>query len=300
MDFTKKGIKLSITLTPKQSESGGFVQPVFESAGADTVTLTGYRSSVTITKPGFPSQGGAQARLYGLSLSLMNKLSSLGRTPLKRNFNLISIAAGEPGAESTVFVGNMTEAYADLAGLPGGVFQIFSFAAAFGAVQSIPPTSYRGTVDVAVVMRGLASQMGLNFVNNGVSVMLSNPYYAGSALVQVKQAAEEARIECDCDNGILAIWPRDGSRSSAEAAVISPGQGLVGYPYSSGRGLMGLKCVFNPKVSYGSLVRVESSITPACGQWKVVNLTHEIESETPGGQWFTTLTLAPPFSQRVS
>jgi hypothetical protein len=299
MDFTKKAIKLSITLKPKQLESGSFVQPVFDDLGSDTVTLSGYRTSVTITKPGFPSQGGAQARVYGLSLSLMNELSSLGRTPIKRNFNLISIAAGDSGAESTVFVGNMTEAYTDLGGVPEGVFQIFSFAAAFGAVQSIPPTSFRGTVGVDTVMRGLANKMGLSFVNYGVSVMFSNPYYAGSALVQVKQAAEDARIECDCDNGVLAIWPRNGSRTDAPA-LISPGQGLVGYPYSSGRGLMGLKCVFNPKVKYGSLVRVESSITPACGLWKVVNLTHDIESETPGGQWFTTLTLAPPFSQRVS
>lgn len=301
MAFTSKSIKVSIILTPKITETGGFVQPVFDDVGNDTVTLDGYRTAVQITKPGFPSQGSAQVRVYGLSLSLMNKLSTLGRTPMKRGFNLIRISAGDQGAEQLIFVGNMTQAYTDLGGMPDAVYQIFAFSTGFAAVQLIPPTSFKGAVDIDTVMRGLASQMGYSYVNEGVSgVVLRNPYYAGSALTQVKAVADEAHVDCYCDNGVLAIWPRDGSRSSISVPVISPEQGMVGYPYSSGQGLMGVKSAFLPTVTYGSLVQVQSSIAPACGRWKVVNLTHDIESEMPGGQWCTTLTLAPPFSKRIS
>jgi hypothetical protein len=299
MTFTRKIIEVAITLSPKQNPDGTFSQPSFDDARSDTVTLTGYRCAVNITKPGFPSQGKAQVRIHGMTLDLMNKLSLLGRTPISRGFNLIRISAGDDNSPpKLIFSGNMNEAYTDLGGVPEGVFQIFAFSAGFAAVQSIPATSYKGSVDVATIMAGLADQMHMKFENNGVSVQISNPNYPGSALTQAKAAAATANIECTCDQGILAIWPRNGARAGA-IPVISPNSGLIGYPYSSGEGLMGLRTAFDARINYGQIVEVNSTIRPACGQWKVVGLTHDIEAEMPGGQWFTTLTLAPPFSKRI-
>ena len=39
------------------------------------------------------------------------------------------------------------------------------------------------------------------------------------------------------------------------------------------------------------MVNVQSSLQPACGDWYCNYLTHNIESLTPGGAWFTDLSL---------
>jgi hypothetical protein len=36
-------------------------------------------------------------------------------------------------------------------------------------------------------------------------------------------------------------------------------------------------------------MQITSSITPACGTWTVLKVEHDLEAETPGGKWFTTL-----------
>jgi hypothetical protein len=44
---------------------------------------------------------------------------------------------------------------------------------------------------------------------------------------------------------------------------------------------------FNPQIKQGSLIQIDSIITPASGQWGVLSTQHHIEAETPGGAWLT-------------
>lgn len=296
MAYTQKRIEVTFTLSPNQDATGAIsTQPTFEGSDKNSVTLTGYRVSASIVKAGgIASQGQLQLRVYGMSLALMNQLSTLGKTPIYVGKNIISVSAGDETGVSLVFQGTISQGITDLSGAPESCFSVSAFSLLYQAVQTIPATSFQGSVDAALILQGLATQMGLSFENNGVSVILNNPYFYGSALSQVRDCIQAAGIEWNQgDNGILAIWPQGGSRGGA-IPLISPATGLIGYPYPSGNGLLGLRCEFNPQINFGAKIQVESSIKPAVGIWQICSLVHDIESETPGGAWFTSLVGTPP------
>jgi hypothetical protein len=153
----------------------------FGNSGFDTVTIDGLRASARIIKAGGPSMGTAEADLFGMTKSQMNKLSTLGMVATLQRRNVITINAGDAEAGmSTVFRGTITGAWADFTGAPDVVFHVDEHIGGIEAMVPIAPTSFKGGADVATIMAGLATQMGLNFENNGVSVQLSNPYLSGT------------------------------------------------------------------------------------------------------------------------
>src|SRR6185295_1510125 len=219
MSFAKKRIDVTFTLAPIKDEAGNKIisQPTFAGGSSNSVTLSGYRVSASIVKAGgIASQGQLQLRIYGMSLDLMNQLSTLGKTPIYvagPQRNLISVSAGDDSGTGLVFQGTISQAYTDLGGAPDAMFTVDAFSLLYQAVQAIPPTSFKGATDAAIILQGLATQMGLSFENNGVSVMLQNPYFHGSALSQAQDCIRAAGIEWNQgDNGILAIWPKGGAR----------------------------------------------------------------------------------------
>lgn len=296
MAFTRKMVSVKFSLSPVTDAAGNATaQPTFAGSDANEVTLSGMRISANIHKAGGASQGEAQLRIYGMSLTLMNQLSTLGRTPVIIGKNEIAISAGdEETGESLIFRGTIAQAYTDLGGAPDGVFQVSAYSLLYQAVQSIPPTSFQGGVNVVLILQNLATQMGMSFENNGVNVRLSNPYFEGSAKSQAEAAVQAAGIEWNaCDNGILAIWPKGGSRGGV-VPLISPATGMVGYPYPSGQGLLGVKTAFNPNINFGAKIEVDSIIEPAKGLWTICSVEHNVESEMPGGQWYTSVLGTPP------
>lgn len=145
-------------------------------------------------------------------------------------------------------------------------------------------------------MGSLAKTMGLVFENNDVQVKLSYPYFAGTALMQVRACASAARIFYVIERGTLAIWQKDKGRAG-EIPLISPETGMVGYPSLSSSG-MTLKTLFNRTIRVGGDIRVESaapvSSTPMMrgrfrGKFRVGPISHSLSCEVPGGPWFTTL-----------
>jgi hypothetical protein len=115
--------------------------------------------------------------------------------------------------------------------------------------------------------------------------MLSNPYFPGTRLEQVRACAQSANIYYTVERGKLAIWPKKGFRAG-DTIKIGPQTGMVGYPQFSGNGIV-LTTLFNPDIALGGRVEVTSDLTVARGVWNVFKVVHALESETPGGQWFT-------------
>jgi hypothetical protein len=75
MSFSQKLINVQIQSAP----NSGTGQPnTFTESGTNTVTLSGSRTSVRIFNAGAPSGARASVRIYGLTNSLMNQLSTLG------------------------------------------------------------------------------------------------------------------------------------------------------------------------------------------------------------------------------
>ena len=160
------------------------------------------------------------------------------------------------------------------------------------AVAPADALSYSGSASVATIMSNLAMRMGLSLENNGVNVSLSNPTFGGSLVAQMRACARAANIYAQIDQvrSVLAIWPKNGSRSGAPV-MVSPQTGLVGYPRFGLRQIQ-FKTLFNPSLVTGRRVQVQSSLQPACGIFTVIGLDIDVAAEEPNGPWFSTVTAA--------
>ena len=284
MAFTQKEIRVTISLGQGQ----------FGDTGANTVTLSGLRVKAEIQDFGGGAMPQTQLMIYGLPPSMMNQLTTVG--PINstiRMQNTVQIAVGDANSTATtVYSGNIDQAWADYNQLPEAALNISAVVGLGIALKPAAATSYTGSADVGEVMQSLASAVGLSFVNHGVSVQLSSPYFPGTALAQIRECAQAADINFTIDNGALEIWPKSGSRNLTTISVVSTQTGMVGYPAFSSNGLM-VTTMFNPSIKIGGQIQVQSSILPTGGQYTVVQISHSLESITPDGQWFTHISAVP-------
>lgn len=270
----------------------------FGESGFTTVKVRGLRVQVNIRNTSGAALGDLQMRIYGLPPSLLNQLAGLNTADQYLKKNTIIVTAGDDAiGMSTAFMGQITLAQIDLSNSPDSSLTIVAIAGHFGSMQTASPSSYPGATDAAVIMSDLATKMGYDFDGpNGVSVILSKPYLPGTWKEQADRCARAANIGWIIDEkeNTLAIWPRDGHRGGA-IPLISPDTGLVGYPsYSSGQfQILEVTTIFNPLVRIAGLVQIESGLQVANGKWSVYDITHALESETPGGKWFTQFNASP-------
>lgn len=265
----------------------------FGNSGFDTVRLDNRRVSVLILKAGGASLGELHLRIWGMTLDQMNQLATLGMLAVALRNNQVQVEAGDnERGMSVVFDGTITNAWVDLSDQPDAAFQVIAHAGMLAAIRPIPPSSYSGMVDVAVIMASLATQMNLTFENNGVSVLLANPYFPGTAREQVRAAATAARINWIIDNNRLSIWPRGQSRGT-QIPLLTPATGSIGYPSFAANGIS-LVCLFDPNVTFGSRVRVESELAAANGVWVVYSLMYQLDAQIPRGNWLMRVLAAPP------
>lgn len=259
----------------------------FGESGYDTVTLSDYRVSVEILKVMGAGMDHATVRVYGVPLGVVNAINTHG-SPLYTGIrkNVLTIQAGDTrGGMAEIFRGTVQLAWADFDQAPDMALVVAAQAGLFENAKPIPPTSFKGPTDVAVIMETLATQMDWNFENNGVSVILSNPYLPGSGWMQIGEAAYAAGINWTYDGNTLAIWPRDGKRGGS-VPLYSPDNGMIGYPTYTAPGV-DFRAIFTPgrEPNLGGEVEIQSSLNPASGKWLPYRIVYLLDSRTPGGRW---------------
>lgn len=267
----------------------------FGESGTNTVTLDAHRVHVDIADANGPAMGTAKVRIYGLTPSLMNQLGSLNqRDALARKCKIVITAGDAVSGMATVFVGQVVLSQIDLSTSPEVALNVMAFGGQLGAVQSANPLSYPGSADAGVIMQNIGAAMGLGgFENSGVSAQISTPYYRGSLKDQADACAAAGRFcwKADQSANVLAIWWPKIGRTKLAVPLISPETGLVGYPgYQTTQegGGLALTTIFNPQIRVAGYVQVAgSSLAVANGRWQVFGVNHELESEVPGGSWFT-------------
>jgi hypothetical protein len=288
MSFIQREIELVFTLG-----SGTFAD-----SGTNTVTLKGLRIQCQITSVVGPGMGRAHLRVHGLTLSLLNDLCSIvpvvGGVP-KVVYNQLTINAGDSESGMTrVFQGNTTlSSSIDMNSSPDSVLEVNSAVGSFQAVQSIEPTSYPGSASAPQIMGALASLTPEPLVleANTVATVFQTPYFPGSRRDQMMRCAEAGGFNWTIENGTLALWARDGYRIKP-VPTISPETGMVGYPSNIGIGAQ-VKTLFNPNILCGGRVNVQSSLRFATGNLLSYHISHQLDSRTPGGRWFTTFRAYP-------
>ncbi len=271
--------------------------------GSNTAKLEGLRVSAKITNAGGVAMPTAEVRIYGLTFSLMNQLSTLGLVVFQVPPDVITVEAGDAqNGMAVVFIGNIQSAYADFTGAPDVPFFVTAYGLYAGASAKALPTSSQGSADVATLMSGFATQMNVAFENNNVNVKLSNPVFTGSAREQALQCVKQADIEWNGgEGGVLAIWPRLGSRGAA-IPLVSKDTGMIGYPAFNANGIM-LKTLFNRSIKFGGTIQLGTSLNldprnlasgRVTNKWVVYNMNHDLESQVFNGRWQTEIFGYPP------
>jgi len=281
--FTKKKLDLTITLG-----TGTFGEQV-----GSTVTLTGLRMFADITSPCGESMGALSLRVQGLSQSMMNQLTVIGPINQVKERNEILLAAGDENSMTTVFNGTIYSAWADYSAAPDVTLNVIAYVGLGLAIKPVGASSYQDTADAVEILKKLAYDAELSFVNDSVSVQFTNPYFPGTARQQILACVRAAQINHKIENNTLTIWNKGTAISGSEVPLIAPETGMVGYPALSSQG-MTLKSLFIPKLILGGAIQVKSSMMPnANGQFIVSKYNHNLSSEAPNGPWFTTIDCYP-------
>lgn len=259
----------------------------FGSSNNDQITLQGFRAIADIDKAGGMMMGTLRAKIFGVKQVDMNSVTTLQWKPGTLIPNTVEVFAIDGAAETLVFAGNIVNAWADYQSMPDVYLHIQAQSAFFNALKAIPPRSFKGGVDVASVMAQIARDLGYTFENNGVTTQLTDVYLPNSGMEQAKDLARAAGCDLYLDDKILAITPPNVPRKII-IPLISPASGLVGYPTFDGVGV-NFQTLFNPAVTFGGSIKLETDVQQAAGEWVVTSVGHRLESEKPGGAWFSTI-----------
>lgn len=260
----------------------------FGSSDNNRITIEGFRALVDIDKAGGMMMGTLKAKIYGVRQEVMNSITTLQWKPGSIIPNTVEVFAIDGPAETLVFAGNIVNAWGDYRSMPDVFLHIQAQAGFYNLLKAVPPRSFSGSIDVASVMSKIARDLGYAFENNGVDVQLYDVYLPNTGLEQAKDLAQSANIGFYLDDSTLAITPSPHMPRGAVSSVISPSSGLVGYPTFDGIGV-NFQCLFNPSVTFGGTVKLETDIIQAAGEWVVTSVAHRLESEKPGGAWFSAI-----------
>ena len=273
----KKELRFVITLGTGQ----------FGSSNNNQVKLQGYRALVDIDKAGGMMMGTLKARIYGVSQDDMNSVTTLQWKPQTWIKNTIEVYAIDGDSETLVFAGNIVNAWGDYQAMPDVYLNIVAQAAYYGQLNPAKAISIKGGIQVATVMKRIADGLGVSFENSNVTTTITDAYLANTLTEQARELARAANIDLYIDDKTLAITNRNSPREGT-MPLISPQSGLIGYPTFDGTGVI-FRSLFNPGITFGGKVKLETDLKQAKGEWIVTSVAHRLESERPGGAWFSTV-----------
>jgi len=262
------------------------------SSGSNTLTLSGLRASVNINNAGGAVLSTLRADIYGMTASDMNSVTTTKWDPSFAK-NTISVSAIDGDQETLVFQGNIVNAWGLYAGMPEVYLTVEAQNNYIGQITSPSPTrtTITSSTTIATVMQNLADSLGVQFENNGVTgTVKAGQTLSGSYVDQVRTMAQTYNFSYffDPTSSTLAITPLNTPRQTQSVPLISAQTGLQSYPIFNGYGVQ-FDTLFNPAIIFGGTVQVQSAIPKANGTWMVVQMAHQLESQTPGGQWKSTV-----------
>lgn len=284
--FSRKTIAVEIILGKGDFSSGG--NTIIINDPERLGNNTGLPITVTVDKPGQPDPNSAGVSIFGLSEDNLKQLVSLSFLPRTSQHNLISIKAGDLGAElSTVFQGEISSAWADFNGAPNIELKIEALSGFYPQRIVAAPLSVNGTASAAELIAQQAAQIGYSFINQDITTQVRNAVFNGSPIEKSRQIAKQIGAQLIIDDKTIILKAGDTPRTGT-APLLSAESGLLGYPKFTQDGIT-VECIYRPDVQFGGLVKVESIVPGATGTWQVTKLTHNLSAYTMGGAWKTIL-----------
>ena len=300
--------QLRVTFTLSNSNA---VFPGTNAPGANVLQLTGLRMSAIIVGGGYPAWPNATIKIYGMAQQDMNALAvqvvDYGKTGYLPNSVLVE--ANDGSGWVAVFAGNIITAAPDYSSMPDVPLVVTTMWGVYDSVAPATVTSFPASADVADVLSTIIGKMGQTFVNNGVTGVTGGAVYYSSSLT------EQLRTVCaaygldpvpDASNTIVTVSPH-GQADTSAPFILTPQNGLVGYPVPQANGLLNVRSLFSPVYHLKSAITIQGSDavidntgvptslnSSANGGWFVVSITNTLEALVPNGAWFSDMLLCPP------
>lgn len=268
---------------------------VFTQVGSpDTLILEGYRAQVEIDAPGGYEFATCRLRIYGVDRFDMDRLTVINYQNLDFLRNTMQIeATDDDGQFTTIFLGEIYIAQPDFSGMPDVAFVAEARSGLIGSLAPAAAASFPGAQKVSAIMSRLAKELGVTLEDNGVTSTVTDMYLSGSPLTKVQALADAARIQYWFlpEQGVLAIAPMGVARRS-DVVNVDFNTGLVGFPTKTHVGIQ-YTALFNPAIYHGCRIFMESDVPSCNGEWYVISMSHRLDSELPGGAWFTHFIATP-------
>ena len=282
LSYSKKDLKFVITLNTGN----------FGSSANNQITLQGFRATTKITNAGGQMAGQAEIKIYGVKQADMNQLTMLNGLNNQYQGNSLDVYAVLDGADVLVFTGNIQNAWADYQSMPDVNFYINAMVGYYYKLKPVAPISFKGPIDLVTLATQIGNSMGFVVRNNGVALTLTDVALDNTGMEQFIELMNQAGIDyyIKMDQKIIDICPK-GSPVFGLSAVISAQSGLIGYPTFDSIGV-NFTSLFNPSIQFGSDITIESdaNITNvAGGAYVISSITHLLDSEKPGGNWFSQI-----------
>lgn len=273
MTYKKRTLKFEFTLK----------DGAFDESGNNILTIDNIKAEIEIGAYGGITGTTLEARVYGLGIDNMALLSYKGIQLNGAKQNMMKVWADD----RPVFFGSITNCFADLNQMPDAPLIISAFSTGFDQSITAAPFSKEGVASVNEIITTIASSIGYTVVNNGVLAKLENPYFEGNPIAQIQQCAHAAGIEIDFRLGAIYIWPQGGSIDDT-IPLISPQNGLIGYPVFSNYGI-NFQCQYSDLILRGRKVQLETSLPNGSGVYTVQSAVHHLSTWAEGGPWSTVV-----------
>ena len=269
--FTLKTIQIAVTLG-----KGAFGE------GGNTKTIEGLACEATVQKPGLPEKNSASIKIWGLPYEDMAQLTMLSFKPLESQHNLIDVKAGEKDSSlALIFRGEITSAFADFNAAPDVCMEFEADTGSYPQQIAAPVATVKGEAQADRLFAQYAKEAGYTYRNEGVTSSVRNAWFPGSPIDKMTKLARDVGCELIIDDGAIVVLPA-GKARSGNAVLLTKDTGLIGYPTFNQDGIS-CRCLFNPDLIYGGLIKVESIVPRATGVWKITKLTHSLSAYVPGG-----------------
>jgi hypothetical protein len=235
------------------------------------------KGMVDITKPGLPDKNKANIKISGLSMTNMEKLTTLGFLPMESQKNLVKIMAGSPEKLSVIFEGEIISAWPNMNSVPNPEMTLEAESGAYPQLIPEEPISVQGEAPIADLIAKECAVIGYTFKNENVSASVRNAVFNGSPIEKMQAMANQVGAELIIDDRTVFLLPGDGTAREGNAVLLSKETGLLKYPEFTNDGI-NCSCIFNPELQQGGLIKIESLMPHANGTWKIVKIKHSLSS----------------------
>lgn len=263
---------------------------VFPGTNSNTLILTGLRMSASVQAVARLATN-ADISIQGMKRVDMDALTQAWANPpiIRDHVVILDVNSGDGWTQ--LFKGTILEAQPVYDAAPEVSFRLQAITGYFQKINPVPPTSYPGNVPLDEIVADLAEKMGFaDFTVDGDAwAVLSSPYLSGTYYDQLQQACQAAGADFYFQGDSLLVTKQGLPRSQQPALILSPTSGLIGYPSYERAGL-NVACLYNPAILCGSPIIIRDSVVPSAnGRWFPYSTEHLLESEKPGGSWFSKL-----------